>query len=418
MRLILSAIWLSVLVGGAVAAQPQSPGVLARWVQMAPGGEAEIRAVVGNAPCPAVVIDGTNFPMPERAAPDSKFPVRVCALTLPKTAKSASLLGETLPLPKAAPSHIVVLGDTGCRIKGGTVQACNDPVQWPFHTIAVSAAHEKPDLIIHVGDYLYREGPCPAAQAQACGGTAWGDNWAAWDADFFTPGAPLFSAAPLVIVRGNHEECARGGAGWLRLLGPLAYSPNTPCTDHVAPYGVPLGAVTLAVMDDAHASDIEAPSDLVAMYHADFAAVAKIGPAPVFLLMHRPIWGVVKFAFGMVLGGNRTMMAAQDEGGIPSNVSFLIAGHIHTFEAINYEKGPPPQILAGEGGDLLDPAPLDLKGQSIGTVKISSGISLPGYGFLTFTRQAGDNWNIDVLSETGAHQKTCHFAKRHIDCGK
>jgi hypothetical protein len=198
----------------------------------------------------------------------------------------------------------------------------------------------------------------------------------------------------------------------------LAFDPKAPCTDHVAPYAVPLGAVTLAVMDDAHASDIGAPSDLVAMYHADFAAVAKLGPPPAFLLMHRPIWGVVKFAFGMVLGGNRTLMAAQEQGGIPANVALLVAGHIHTFEAINYEKGPPPQILAGEGGDMLDPAPLDLSGQSIGTVKIASGISIPGYGFLAFAHQPNNSWSIDVLSAAGAHERTCTFAGRHLDCGK
>ncbi|HEY5047021.1 MAG TPA: metallophosphoesterase [Rhizomicrobium sp.] len=395
-----------------------NPRLLARWVQMAPGGAAEARAVVSGAVCPALEIDGVPAPMRERAAPDSKFPVRICALTLPKAARRATLLGEALPLPRPAPAHIVVLGDTGCRIKNLTVQACDDPAQWPFHQVATSAAREKPDLVIHVGDYLYREGPCPPAQAQACGGTPWGDNWATWDADFFAPAAPLLAAAPIVVVRGNHEECARSGAGWLRLLGPLPFSPHVPCTDHVAPYAVPLGTVTLAVMDDAHASDLDAPGDLVALYRADFASIAKLAPAPVFLVMHRPVWGVVKFAFGMVLGGNRTLMAAQDQGGIPPNVTLMLAGHIHTFEAINYEKGAPPQILAGEGGDLLDSAPSNLAGQSVGTLKIASGLSLPGYGFLSFRRAANDAWSIDVLSAAGAPERTCAFARRHLDCGK
>jgi len=408
----------AVAASSACAAESVQSPIQAKWVQMAPGGQAELRAVVTGLACPPVMIDGASTSMRERAAPDTSFPVRLCALTLPKAAKSLTLGGEALPLPKAVPTRIVVLGDTGCRIKGGTVQDCNDPAQWPFHTVATSAAREKPDLIIHVGDYLYREGPCPTAQAQACGGTPWGDNWASWYADFFAPAAPMLAAAPLVIVRGNHEECERSGAGWLRLLGPLAFDPKTACTDHVAPYAVPLGAFTLAVMDDAHAPDIDAPGDLVSLYRADFAAIAKLGPPPVFLVMHRPIWGVVKMAFGMVLGGNRTLMAATDQGGVPGNVALLLAGHIHTFEAINYEKGAPPQILAGEGGDLLDAAPLDLSGQSIGAMKISSGLSLPGYGFLAFSREAGGNWNIDVLSASGAHERTCSYANRHLDCGK
>jgi hypothetical protein len=317
-------------------------------------------------------------------------------------------------LPHARVDRIVVFGDTGCRIKGFTIQACNDPAQWPFPRVAAAAARLKPDLVVHVGDYLYREGACPPARS-GCTGSPSGDAWATWAADFFTPAAPLLAAAPFVFVRGNHEECARAGTGWLRLLGPLASDPKAPCTDHIAPWGVPLGDVTLAVMDDAHAPDPYASRDLAALYRADLAAVHRLAPPPVWLVMHRPIWGLVAFGFGIVVGGNRTMMAAQEESGIPDNVSLLLAGHIHTFEAINYAKDAPPQIIAGEGGDLLDRAPRDLSGRSVGALKISSGLSLPGYGFLLFTREP-DRWLIHVMTEDGAQEALCSFAKRHIEC--
>src|SRR5271165_6441084 len=139
MRLALICI-LTWLAAAAPASAPDSPAIFARWVQMAPGGVAEIRAVVGGPSCPALVLDGATTLMRERAAPDANFPVRVCALTLPKAAKRAVLLGQPLPLPKLDPAHLVVLGDTGCRIKGMTVQDCNDPAQWPFRTVAASAA--------------------------------------------------------------------------------------------------------------------------------------------------------------------------------------------------------------------------------------------------------------------------------------
>jgi predicted phosphodiesterase len=399
------------------ASSPAPASVLARWVQMAPGGYAEARAVVSGDVCPSVDVDATSRAMRVRAQPNRDFPVLLCAMTLPHGAVHASLAGEALPLPKAAPTRLVVLGDTGCRIKGLAVQNCKDPVGWPFPGIARHAAERKPDLVIHVGDYLYREAPCPLARADACGGTPWGDNWATWNADFFVPAAPLLAAAPFVFVRGNHEECDRAGNGWLRLLGPLPVDASQACTNHVAPYAVTIGGATLAVMDDAHASDTEAPKDLVTLYHADLEAVAMLAPAPVFLVLHRPIWGVVRFPFGMVLGGNRTLMAAQKEGGIPANVTLMISGHIHTFEAMNYEKGAPPQILAGEGGDLLDEAPRDLSGQSVGNVKISSGLSLPGYGFLDFAHGPGTSWVIDVLSASGAMERSCTYDARHIDCG-
>jgi predicted phosphodiesterase len=381
---------------------------------MAPGGVAEVRTAVAGKACPAIVINTHVSPMRLRAAVEPGFPHLLCAATLPTTATSASVSGHELPLPHARANRIVVLGDTGCRIKGLTVQACNDSTQWPFPRVAAAAARLKPDLVIHVGDYLYREAACPALN-KGCAGSPSGDAWATWAADFFAPAAPLLAVAPFVFVRGNHEECARSGAGWLRLLGPLIFDPKAPCADHIAPWGVPLGDVTLAVMDDAHAPDPFAPRDLAALYRADLAAVRRLATPPVWLVMHRPIWGLVEFGFGIVVGGNRTMMVAQEQSGIPENVSLLLAGHIHTFEAINYAKDAPPQIIAGEGGDLLDKAPRDLSGRSIGALKISSGLSLPGYGFLLFTRET-DRWLIHVMTADGAQEALCSFAKRHIDC--
>jgi hypothetical protein len=279
--------------------------------------------------------------------------------------------------------------------------------------VAAAATRLKPDLVIHVGDYLYREAACPLLN-RGCAGSPSGDDWPAWAADFFSPAAPLLATAPFVFVRGNHEECARSGEGWLRLLGPLTVDPKTPCIDHVAPWSVPLGDVTLGVMDDAHAPEPYAPGDLASLYRADFAALHRM-PPPVWLVMHRPIWGVVELGFGIVVGGNRTMMAAQDESGIPGNVSLQLSGHIHSFEAINYAKGAPPQIIAGEGGDLLDKAPRDLSGRSVGAQKIASGLSLPGYGFLLFTREA-DRWLIHVMTQDGTQEALCVFVNRRVEC--
>ena len=401
--------------GCAIAAQGSgNPTLLSSWVQMAPGGLAEARVVVAGKACPEIQINKQKLTMQLRAAGDPAFPNLLCAVTLPKTAAMAEVLGHDLPVPRARADRIVVFGDTGCRIKGYLVQACNDPAKWPFPRIAAAAARLKPDLVLHVGDYLYREARCPTGNT-GCAGSPSGDDWPAWAADFFTPAAPLLAQTPFIFVRGNHEECTRSGLGWLRLLGPLPFDPKSPCTDHVAPWAVPLGGTTLAVMDDSHAPDPYAPGDLAALYRADLAAVGRMAPAPVWLAMHRPIAGVVQFPFGIVLGGNRTLMAAQDESGIPEKVSLLLAGHIHAFEAINYQKDVPPQIIAGEGGDLLDKAPRDLSGRSVGALKIASGVSLPGYGFLLFTREA-DRWLIHVMTQDGAQETLCTFANRHVNC--
>jgi hypothetical protein len=152
----------------------------------------------------------------------------------------------------------------------------------------------------------------------------------------------------------------------------------------------------------------------VALYRSDLAAIARM-PPPVWLAMHIPIWGIVDLPFGIVTGGNPTLMAAQEPNGIPSTVSLLLAGHIHTFEAIDYDRDAPAQIIAGEGGDLLDTAPRDLSGRSVGALKITSGLSLPGYGFLLFTRSR-PGWKVHVLSQDGGEEAICLFINRHIDC--
>jgi hypothetical protein len=74
-------------------------------------------------------------------------------------------------------------------------------------------------------------------------------------------------------------------------------------------------------------------------------------------------------------------------------------------------------LIVGEGGDLLDAAPADLSGRSVGSAKITDGLSLPGWGFVLMTH-AGEGWTIDVYDSNGAHERTCTFAKRRLDCPK
>jgi Calcineurin-like phosphoesterase len=412
MRNLICLFLLVLIASPAMAGEPQPP--LSHWVQMAPGGGAEARVVVRGPACPDAVIDGKSVPMRVRAAPDDKFPVLLCSVALNSGVKSASVLGEELRPPVAEPKRILVLGDTGCRIKGDAIQACNDPAQWPFPQVAAQAAKLKPDLVIHVGDYLYRESACPAGDAR-CAGSPWGDKWDTWSADFFAPGKPLLEAAPWVIARGNHEECVRAGAGFLRLIGAQTFVEGAPCTLHLAPYSVPIGPVNLVVMDNASAVDRNTPDALLPTYQADFAALPKFATQPTWLVMHHPIWGVARFTLGIVLGGNSTLMAAEDTYGIPPNVNLMLAGHIHVFEAMNYTHNLPPQLIVGEGGDNLDDAPPILTGLSVGTTKITDGFSLPGYGFLLMTRD-NDHWNVDVFDASGAHERSCTYASRRMNC--
>lgn len=405
------------------AVQPPVPAAAA-WVQYAPGGGAEVRAIAtATGGCPAATVDGKAMPMALRAAATADFPA-VCALMLPVHAASLSVYGEALGVRVAKPQRILVLGDTGCRIKGIYLQACNDPKAWPFAALARAAAAMKPDLVLHLGDYLYRESPCPAGNA-GCAGSPWGDNWASWAADFFTPAAPLLHAAPWIIVRGNHEDCYRAGPGFLRLIGPEKFDPAAPCNGKLDPYMVTVGGQAVVLLDSASAADTPLDEKAVPGYVQDFAKLKELARrAPgreIWLATHRPLWGVLTYN-GMPAGGNATMIKAAGDLSAFKAISLMLAGHIHTFEAINYQGHKvPPQIVAGHGGDNLDVTPVDLRGtifQGDSGVHVDTGLSVGGFGFLMMTRTGADTWSIQLYDSDGTAEKQCEFDGQRIFCLK
>jgi hypothetical protein len=393
------------------------------WVQATASGF-EARLVTSAASCPTLNTDKGDVAMTVRAAATADFPL-VCAAAIAPAATYASIADKTLPLPAANPRRILVLGDTGCRIKGATLQACNDAAKWPFPQLAAAAAGLKPDLVIHVGDYLYRESACPPGN-QGCAGSPWGDNWTTWQADFYEPAAPLLAAAPIVLTRGNHEDCDRAGPGWLRLQGPSAFDASAPCAKHLPLYSVDLGDLRLAVMDDATAQETDLDRDQSPTYAAELTGLAAI-PAPVWFVHHRPIWAAITGPLGIPIGGNLQLIDAvriaslHGEPMIAPTVELMLSGHIHTFEVINYTKGVPPQIVAGNGGDNLDVTPTNLRGaQFLGHsgVTVADGLSVGGFGFLLMTRAEG-GWTIDLYDSAGAKTRTCRFTAGkpgRLDC--
>jgi hypothetical protein len=153
------------------------------WVELAADGGLDVRAVtMPGAPCPKVLADGSPLASRQRGSPDptdGAYPIQVCVAHAAVTARGITVDGLPYPVLPRSIKRIVVIGDTGCRLKGDNVQDCNDPAQWPFAAIARLAAARHPDLVVHVGDYHYRESPCPAARA-GCAGSPYGDNWAVW----------------------------------------------------------------------------------------------------------------------------------------------------------------------------------------------------------------------------------------------
>lgn len=404
MRLFLSCICLIAI---AVPARADNFGP-PQWIQLEDAGAAELRLVTNSASCPTDTSRTMGAFMRPRASASPQFPL-VCSGLLDPSNPALARVRD--------PQRIVVLGDTGCRIKPPALQACNDIQRWPFPELAISAARLKPDLVIHVGDYLYRESACPAGET-GCAGTPFGDNWATWSADFFQPAAPLLAVAPVVFVRGNHEDCRRSGAGFMRLLSPVPFEAAAPCAEHLKPFAVPMASMSLVVMDDASAPDTSIAQNLVPAFRSDFAQLPTIAPPPLWLLMHRPIFGLIKGPFGIPVGGNLTMITALSGIEPFAHVSLMLSGHIHAFESINYAAAVPPQLLAGNGGDNLDITPRDLSGarfQGNSGVTVRDGISVGGFGFLLMTK-SGTGWKIDLYSADGTREGECIFSAGRVDC--
>jgi hypothetical protein len=268
--------------GNAIGAATFTTALQSPAASLVTGAGLVARAIVvpdasGNAACPTIRINGAESTMAVRApavtdvasrgdfygsSRSVDFPVLTCEARLPAQISSVAVAGKPLKVASATAKlgRIVVIGDTGCRLKGPTayvqaadgttsggdrLQDCTDTAAWAWPRIATVAASFAPDLVIHNGDMHYREG-FPAGIEKLWGGAANAANggserdnatvqakfasagildsitfgWRAWEEDFFKAAGPLLSAAPWALTRGNHELCDRAAQGWYRFLDP------------------------------------------------------------------------------------------------------------------------------------------------------------------------------------------------------
>jgi hypothetical protein len=385
--------------------------VLSAWLQYAADGEPHARAVVSDAACPAASADGRALRMAERARRAPRFDDVVCDAAIPATARRVRVGDRELPAPAHDPNTIVVLGDTGCRISELSAQSCDDPAAWPFPRIARTIAALHPNLVVHVGDYLYRERSCPPFAR--CGDSPYGDDAPAWYADFLTPAAPLFASAPLVLSRGNHEECDRNGTGWFRYFDAHA---TVACSGATEPYEVFLGDLRIVAFDSAVADDRKPDPARTPVYEKQFAAASAMAKHPDLRLQqtrsrqrrteswfvtHRPPYT------------NDDERAAMGDALAP--FAAVLAGHLHMFAAMNVESFP-PLLINGEGGTKLDPNYAAFLRFAVGELRVKGDVfGSAHFGFGVYTR-AGDGWTISLRDPDGTERARCALANRTVRC--
>ncbi|MFL5304234.1 MAG: metallophosphoesterase [Polyangia bacterium] len=425
------------------------------WVEIGPNNQAIARLLTPYNTCPSINVDGVTSPMNVRAvagtmplrptstdatlaqamtsgnSKPSVFTNTSCELLLSAGAASATVAGIKLPLPKPIVNRVAIIGDTGCRISIGNVyQACSDPTQWPFPVIAQAAAAMQPDLVLHVGDYHYRDNPCPPGNT-ACAGTPWGYGSDVWDADLFTPAAPLLKAAPWVMVRGNHETCNRAGQGWYRYLDPNPFDAtgvktcNDPSNDNSGnyndPWAVSFGDTQLVLFDSANTAKTAYAPAAFQPYTSELAAAAALA-TPSFLniwAVHHPVLGY-SAANPPTIGnaGLQSVMNAAYPGNYyPPNVGIAIHGHVHDFQALDFASNHPATFVAGNGGDNLDtalPATFNPNGDlpAAGTV-INAFAFSQEFGFMIMDRVGAvgaKNWKFTSYRTNGTIIAVCTMA--------
>lgn len=367
------------------------------WTEVGEKGVIARIVVASHAACPAIAIDGKTQPMlPRLPVPDGLSPA--CESTIPVGTVSAYVGEKKLALPAGNPSKVVVIGDTGCRVKGAKTQDCNDPAKWPFRGVSTKAAAANPDLVIHVGDYLYREDACPANALAQCDGPA-GDNWPAWNADFFAPAADLLAAAPWVFARGNHESCDRSWRGWFYYLDPRPFTGA--CDAFSPPYPVKLGGLELVMFDSASASDKDIDPKNVARYQAELAG---LHPQHAWLVLHHPIWGLkvaASGAAGAPPSETFTEVTAAWEKSPPVGIDLIVSGHTHLFELLTFDHNRPTQLVAGDGGtELAMPLPAKLAGLKLRDATLLSGEDAHEFGYTSLVRQ-GASWWLSLTNLAG-----------------
>ena len=428
--------------------KPQKP-VLSAWTELVgdentapdpqPAGHTMLRVITSAKTCPTAEADGRPLHLTVRQVASAAFPVTTCQATTPADAGHVAVGGITLTTMPVRLQRIIILGDTGCRLKGPLVQDCNDVRRWPFSLVTARAAAKHPDLVIHVGDYYYRESPCPP-EASGCSGSPHGDAWPAWDADLFSPVAPLLTAAPWIFVRGNHEQCGRGADGWFRFLD-AAPMPER-CEDNITapPFTVRIDGLTLNVMDSADTEDVTAPANLVALWTKQLdqlGAATETGHG--WILTHRPIWGLDPKIVGKPRPGKEA--ATETEGmapmlpgfnavDFPSNVTeqvasdsrklagtdMVVAGHVHLFSTLSFGPARPVQLIVGNGGDNPDIA---VAGPTIRTEAIDNKTAnifqIQRYGYMMMDRTK-DGWVGTAFSVDDEIMGSCTFVGRKASC--
>lgn len=303
-----------------------------------------------------------------------------------------------------SPKTILIVGDTGCRIKegkfGSAYQDCSDTNAWPLVKIVDHAALENPDLIIHLGDYHYRE-DCKAGAPCMKMTPVVGYGWKPWELDFFKPMQKLLEKAPIIIVRGNHEECSRAWLGYKTLLATSAWEKE--CVDYEAPQIIVVANTAIINFDSSSISDIPFGSDeavWVKRFNDINEKVAKLKVKNVWLVTHKPLYGIVPFkiTFAPI---NMNLRNFFEKSLLKDKVTEIFSGHIHTSMVVKTKKAP-TQIVLGNSGTSLTEFKAPITKSHLSSMGYESAtLADTGFGYALLKQNADESWSVIFKDSNG-----------------
>lgn len=330
-----------------------------------------------------------------------------------RTTKKISVGTQTIQIPSVV-QKVVLMGDTGCRVKhnekGGLIQDCSNEKAWPFKQLSRSAYGENADVVIHVGDYHYREACADKEKCKKFADTITYE-YPAWKADFLEPAQELLSSKPFVFVRGNHEDCRRAYAGYDKILNPID---NEKCIENHENQYTQIGDLLIVNFDMASVDDkpLDEKSDsyksLVKRYNEAYEYIKKSSAKEVWIVTHKPVWGMSPYE-GKITPVNVNLQKIVERKPLPRQVTLTIAGHIHDFQLVKQSR--PIQLVVGQSGSALDPAP-QVENQKFkmpsGYEIFSPTISGTQFGYVVLEK-ADKGWIAKVKNVEGKTEHTCEL---------
>jgi hypothetical protein len=276
-----------------------------------------------------------------------------------------------------------------------------------------------------------------------------------WLAEAIVPMAPVLPVAPLVMMRGNHEACDRGGNGYFLFFDPrpdtaaaCAPQPVNGVLTAPAPATTPTWATTLridddrtlrlAIVDSAYGQDASV-TPWAAVQRPTYQDAADLSAPKAgresWLLTHRPLFGIVTSSFAPPSDPLWTQWTALDQTaasyGLLDTFDLVLSSHVHLAQAVQIPDQP-GQLVLGNGGTLLDPT-TGYTTPTVGPLAGADGAPLvPGvtpypvpdsawtsvtFGYaMALPRNGSGRWQISHRGVDGEEFASCDVAERTIAC--